>query len=416
MVKKFLLFLSLVAILSSCSNSDSKTNTTPETNNISIVAVGGSFSNPLGLIYLIEGNTEMTTTTAKDTATNQITISQDSIVRSFKNKIYVLSRDSNSAVIVLDNSGANKDPLANYSLSELDSNGSIDIDGGFNGTNPYDMAFKSESEAYVAFYNSNYILKINPLTGKRLEKIDVGFVKTISGATPSDASAPNIVAVTLISNKLYILAQRLNAGYQPLESVITIYDTVNEKFIDTNETTTEIDGIQLAGKNPSEMIYNSNLKKIFIAQGGSVTYTSDFSAIESTEVGSTGIEEVDITTNSTNGIIIPGTAFGGTSGGFGVSKILFDSKANKYYATYSAFDYSVNIIEFSVSNKSVSTTAILPSNSFGFGDTTIDKNSYLYQINRSSSSPSIDVYNLNSTELIKSIATDLPLQSIAIVE
>jgi hypothetical protein len=416
MFRRFLLLVSLFAIVTSCSSSNSNSNQSTTVDTVSVVAVGGSFSNPLGLIYLVKDDEELTSTTAKAANATQITTNQDSIVKAYSNKIYVLGRDSNSAVIVLDNSGANKDPIANYSLSELDSDGDIDIDGGFNGTNPYDIAFKSESEAYVGFYNSNFLLKINPLTGKRLAKIEVSFMKTITGATESDATVPNIVAVKLINNKLYILAQRLNAAFQPLEPIITIYDISTEEFVDTNTATPEIDGIILAGKNPSEMIYVEKENKLFVAHGGALTYSSDFSAIESTEIGSTGVEEINITTNITNGIIIAGTQFGGTTGGFGVSKILYDSKANKLYAAYSAFDFSANIKEINVTTKTVEATSLLTSNSFGFGDTSIDNNSYLYQINRSSSAPSIDVYNLTTKVLIKSIPTDLPLQSICTVQ
>lgn len=416
MLKNLLLFISCVVFMSSCSNNDSDSNQTGSVDTVSIVAVGGSFSNPLGLIYLVKNDAELTSATAKDANATQITTNQDSIVKSFNNKIYVLGRDSNSAVIVLDNSGANKNPITNYSLSELDPDGNFDIDGAFNGTNPYDIAFKTESEAYVAFYNSNFILKINPLTGKRLAKIDVGFMKTIASATPSDANAPNIVSVKLVNNNLYILAQRLNASFQPLEPIITIYDILVEEFIDTNASTLDIDGIILAGKNPSEMIYISSTNKLLVAQGGSLTYSSDFSTIESTEIGSTGIEEVDVLTNSTNGIIVAGTLFGGTSGGFGVTKILHDSKTNKFFAAYASFDFSANIKEVNVTAKTVDATPLLSTNSFGFGDTTIDNNSYLYQINRSSATPSIDVYNLTNKELIKSIPTELPLQSIVTVQ
>lgn len=416
MIKTFMLLTSFIVFLTSCSNNDSDSNQTVTVDTVSVVAVGGSFSNPLGLIYFLKNDAELSTATAKDANATQITTNQDSIVKSFNNKIYVFGRDSNSAVIVLDNTGANKNPISNYSLSELDSDGTIDIDGGFNGTNPYDVAFKTESEAYVAFYNSNFILKINPLTGKRLAKIDVSFMKTIASATPSDANAPNIVSVKLVNNNLYILAQRLDASFQPLEPIITVYDTIAEEFIDTNSNTPDIDGIILAGKNPSEMIYIASTNKLFVAQGGSLTYSSDFSTIESTEVGSTGIEEVDVLTNSTNGIILAGTLFGGTSGGFGVTKILHDSKTNKFFAAYASFDFSANIKEVNVTAKTVEATPLLTINSFGFGDTTIDDNSYLYQINRSSATPSIDVYNLTNKELIKSIQTELPLQSIVTVQ
>lgn len=414
MYKKFLLAAIFTSVLIGCSSES--TESTNSNGTISVVSAGGAFSNPLGLIYLTQNDAEYTTSIAKNAAGSQITTNQDSIVRTYNDKIYVFGRDSNSAVLVLDNSGDNKDPIANYSLAELDPDGDFDIDGGFNGTNPYEIAFESESIAYVAFYNSNYILKINPLTGNRLNSINVSFVKTIAGATASDANSPNIVDVELISGKLYILAQRFNAAFEPLESAIVIYDTQTEEFVDTNTDTEEIDGIILSGKNPSEMIYMSSSNKLLVAHRGAITYTEDFSAIESTEIGSTGIEEVLVESNSTNGIIIPGTAFGGSNGGFGVGKLLYNSASGKIFAAYDAFDFSSNIKEINLTSLTVASSSILSSNATAFGDSTIDGDGFIYLINRSSTSPSIDVYNSNTKTLIKSIATELPMQSIAIVK
>lgn len=415
MFKNFVTLCLILIFISSCSN-DKSTTTATNSENVSVVGVGGNFSNPLGLIYYIKNDATFSTATAKDSAGSQLTTNQDSIVKSFNNKIYVFSRDSNSAVLVLDNSGENKDPIANYSLSELDPDGDIDIDGGFNGTNPYDIVFESESVAYVGFYNSNFILKINPLTGKRLAAIDVSIVKTLPGATASDATVPNIVDLELINGNLYILAQRLNASFEPLEPTIVIFNTSISEFIDTNTMTTEIDGIILSGKNPSEMIYHSDSGKIYVAHSGAVTYSSDFSEIESTETGSTGIEEVVVASNSTNGIIISGTAFGGTTGGFGVSKLLYDSSNGKMFAVYNAFDFSANIKQINISLASVDATSILAENATAFGDTTIGPDGYIYQINRSEASPSINIYNPETKVLVKSIATELPLQSITFVK
>lgn len=415
MLKKILLMGLLIGFVSACSSS-SNSSSTSNADTVKVVAVGGSFSNPLGLIYNIKGDSTLTTEKAKDAAGSQITTNQDSIVRSYKDKIYVFSRDSNSAVLVLDNSGENKDPIANYSLSIEDPDGEIDIDGGSNGPNPYDIAFSSESEAYICFYNSNYILKLNPLTGERLAAIDVSFMKTITGVTASDASAPNIVDVELINGKLYILAQRLNAFFSPLESVMAIYNISTSTFVDTNTDTEEIDGIILSGKNPSDMLYLSSSGKIYIAHGGAINYASDFLTIESTDAGSTGIEEVVVSTNTTNGIIIPGTAFSETTDGFSVSKLLYDDSNKKMYAVFGAFDFTSNIKEVNVSNASVVSSPLLTANSAAFGDTTIDSNGYIYQINRSSSAPSIDVYNPETKALIKSITTELPMQSITVVK
>jgi hypothetical protein len=413
MLKKFLVFVCFLGLVVGCG--DDSSNPPSATNKqVSVVAVGGDFSNPLGLIYL-KNEFDGTTNVAKNTAGTQITTYQDSIVKSYNSKIYVMGRDSNSAVLVLDNSGTNKDPIANYSLAKLDSSGTIDIDGGSNGTNPYDIVFKSESEAYVCFYNSNYLLKINPLTGKRIAKIDVSFMKTITGATASDATAPNIVDLELIDDKLYILAQRLNASFAPLESVMAIYNISTSDFIDTNTSTTSIDGIILKGKNPSEMIYLKSSNRIYVSQRGAITYAPDFSVIDSTEIDSTGIEEVDIATNKSNGIIIPGTAFGGTVGGFGISKLLYNKTKDKVFAAYDAFDFSSNIKEVNLTAKTVSSTPVLLINATAFGDSTIASDGYIYLINRSSVSPSIDVYNTDTNSLVKSIATELPMQSISVV-
>ncbi len=418
----FLFFLGIG--LASCSSSSKKDGTTVEDDNNDdtntgaktsfVMAVGGNFSDPTGLIYSLNTGSPLTLDKVAFNG-SAVDTYQDSIVRSYNKKYYVFGRDSNSAVLVFDSEKMSDGPIANYSLGEVDPNGDLDIDGSFNGTNPYEIAFQSESSAFVAFYNSNFVLEINPLTGERLQKIDISFGKTLAGITESDASAPNAVDVKLVANHLYILLQRLNSSYTALESAILVYDITQKAFLDTDLNTPEIDGIILNGKNPSKMKYLANEKSLLVAHGGNVTYAEDFSSIAETEAGTTGIEQVSVESNTTLGIVISGQDVSGTSDGFGVRSILGDT-TNGLYLVYQAFDFNLNIKSFNLAQKTVSATTILPENSPAFGDLAIAKDGYLYLTNRDYLQPSIQQIDLADGQVLNDFPTELPMQSLVIAD
>ncbi|PCJ51483.1 MAG: hypothetical protein COA79_26175 [Planctomycetota bacterium] len=412
---KFISFLTIVSSLFilGCGSSDSNT-TTVSSAKAKVMAAGGDFAVSLGLIYGIDSDNKETIVT--DSSSNNITPYQDSIIKSYNNKFYIFDRDSNAAVIVLDGSTGDQTPIANYSLAETDPDGNFNIDGGFNGPNTYDIAFKSEAEAYVCFYNSTSILKINPLTGERKAKIDVSFINDMTTAGTSDASAPNIVDVELIGDYLYILAQRQDASFTALKPVMVIYDITKNSFVDLDTSTTDIDGIVLTGKNPNHMIYITSKKQLYISHSGLISYASDFSSIESTEAGTAGIEAVDTTLNSSLGMIVSGMTISGTSDSFSVKKIIATSNQSKAYIVFGAFDFSTNLKELTLTDNTVSPTSLLSNNSSAFGDVTIDDNGQVYQIERDTTSPSIQVIDSTDGSVLKSISTLLPLSSITVLK
>lgn len=407
------IFLALIVIyLSSCSSSNNDTKVIEEKTSFAL-AVGGNFSDPTGLVYSLRADPAITLDKVSFNGSSVNTY-QDSIVRAYSGKYFIFSRDSNSAVLVFDSKKMSDGPIANYSLAETDPNGELHIDGGFNGTNPYEIAFENESSAFVVFYNSNYILHINPLTGERLDKIDIGFGKTLPNIVASDANTPNAVSVIIVENRLFILLQRLNSSFVALTSAILIYDVSSKSFVDTNEATTEIDGIILSGKNPASMKYVASNKSLYIAHNGSIIYTEDFSAIIETEAGTAGIEQVSTETLTSSGIVISGQDISGTSEGFSVSNLIAD-QSGELYAVYQTFNFSANLKAFDYHNNTVATTSILQEDSFAFGDLAIGKDGYLYLINRDSSTPSIKQISLLDGQTLQNFTTELPMQSIAIL-
>ena len=100
---------------------------------------------------------------ATNTATNDhLTIHSDAVVRTYRDKVYIINRLGQDNVLVLDQSDL-KTPLTQYSTG--------------NGSNPHDMAFVSEEKAYISRYEHTHLLIVNPVTGDSLGEVDLSVLQ-----------------------------------------------------------------------------------------------------------------------------------------------------------------------------------------------------------------------------------------------
>ena len=170
---------------------------------------------------------------ATNTATNDhLTIHSDAVVRTYRDKVYIINRLGQDNVLVLDQSDL-KTPLTQYSTG--------------NGSNPHDMAFVSEEKAYISRYERTHLLIVNPVTGDSLGEVD------LSGFADADG-LPEVSQLALYNNHLFAACQRLDRdnGFVPTDvSVIAVVDVMTDQVVDVDANTAGVQGIVMTGKNPA---------------------------------------------------------------------------------------------------------------------------------------------------------------------
>lgn len=215
-----------------------------------------------------------------NTATNDhLTIHSDAVVRTYRDKVYIINRLGQDNVLVLDHSDL-KTPLTQYSTG--------------NGSNPHDMAFVSEEKAYISRYEQTQLLIVNPVTGDLLGEIDLSVFADADGL-------PEVSQLALYGNHLFAACQRLDRdnGWVPTDvSVIAVVDVLTDQVVDVDANTAGVQGIVMASKNPAGAVLRGN--KWFL----SAVNTFD-------DLTDGGIEVIDLANLRSDGVVLGEMALGG---------------------------------------------------------------------------------------------------------
>ena len=215
-----------------------------------------------------------------NTATNDhLTIHSDATVRTYRDKVYVINRLRQDNVIVLNRSDL-KTPLMQYSTG--------------NGSNPHDMAFVSEEKAYIARYERTHLLIVNPVTGDSLGAVDLSAFADADGL-------PEVSQLALYDGHLFVACQRLDRdnGWVPTDvSVLAVVDVMTDQVVDVDANTAGVQGIVMAGKNPSGAM-----------QRGNKWFLSALNRFDDLTDG--GIEVIDLANLRSDGVVLGEMALGG---------------------------------------------------------------------------------------------------------
>ncbi len=215
-----------------------------------------------------------------NTATNDhLTIHSDAVVRTYRDKVYIINRLGQDNVIVLNRSDL-KTPLTQYSTG--------------NGSNPHDMAFVSEEKAYISRYEQTQLLIVNPVTGDLLGEVELSVFADADGL-------PEVSQLALYDNHLFVACQRLdrNNGFVPTDvSVIAVVDVLTDQVVDVDANTAGVQGIVMAGKNPAGAVQRGN--KWFLSAVNTFGDLTDG-----------GIEVIDLTNLRSDGVVLGEMALGG---------------------------------------------------------------------------------------------------------
>lgn len=207
----------------------------------------------------------------------------DATVRSFGDRVYVISRLGQDNIIVLDKTDLST-PLIQYSVG--------------NGSNPYDVGFVSETKAYVALYGRDYVLVINPTTGDSLGRVDISYVS-------DDDGFPEAAHAVVYGGYAFVVCQRLDQdGFFSAtdRSEVVVIDIGTDAVVDVKPEEAGVQGIVLALKNPQAVERRGD--KLYLACVGAWGDLADG-----------GVEVVDLGSQETEGVLLSETAIGGDAAG-----------------------------------------------------------------------------------------------------
>lgn len=316
-----------------------------------------------------------------NTATNDhLTIHSDAVVRTYRDKVYIINRLGQDNVLVLDHRDL-KTPLTQYSTG--------------NGSNPHDMAFVSEEKAYISRYGQTQLLIVNPVSGDLLGEVELSVFADADGL-------PEVSQLALYGNHLFAACQRLDRdnGWVPTDvSVIAVVDVLTDQVVDVDANTAGVQGIVMASKNPAGAVQRGN--KWFL----SAVNTFD-------DLTDGGIEVIDLANLRSDGVVLGEMALGGN-----LSSMAMISDDEGYVVVLDAS--FVNVVKrFGLATQSVS--AGLSGLSGGFVPSLGVFGGRLYVLDGGSfvdpTSAGVRVYDVKTDQLVAGpISTGLLPASIAFV-
>lgn len=125
--------------------------------------------------------------------------------------------------------------------------------------NTQNMAFVSNTKAYVTQYDSQELLIVNPSAQNESEFI-VGSIDLSDYADADANGAPEASNAIIVDGKLFVVLQRL-VNFSPAEegvsAYVAVFDTATNDEIDTNpnDDPSARKGIELSTRNPGKLVY-----------------------------------------------------------------------------------------------------------------------------------------------------------------
>lgn len=307
------------------------------------------------------------------TTDDLLSIHSDASIRVRGDRVYVINRLGQDNIIVLDPSDL-ATPLTQFSTG--------------NGTNPHDIAFASDTKAYVSRYASDHLLIVDPTTGDSLGTVDLSAFADTDGL-------PEASQLALYGDHLFVACQRLDRdnSFAPTDaSIIAVVDITTDQLVDTN-------GIAMTGKNP-----------ISAQQRGDkwiITTVNTF-----TDLTDGGIEVIDLGARETEGILVDESTIGGNVGGIAM---VSDSRG---YVVVSDATFANFVKRFDLITKSVSDP--LDNLSGGYTPSIGVLENRLYVLDQGSfsdpGSGGIRVFDTDDHTLVAGpLATSLPANAIGFV-
>jgi len=137
------------------------------------------------------------------------------------------------------------------------------VNGDETTANPYDIAFVDDSLAYIARYGSSKVWIVNPSAASE-EEFKTGELDL----TAYDTDVPNVSAVMIVENRLFVLMEALTGFDADKSGYIAVFDTTTNTEIETGQGIAGLKGIALETSNPTALQYNAASDEIMVVGRG----------------------------------------------------------------------------------------------------------------------------------------------------
>ncbi len=182
---------------------------------------------------------------------NVASVHSDAVARERGGLIYVLNRLYADNVQVLD-------PHSGFATLIQFSVGP--------GSNPEDIAFVSDTRAYVSRYESAWLLEVDPTTGAVTDSID------LSGFADADG-LPEMSGLAYVGGRLFVAVQRIDRDlyWTPVPpSYLVVVDPATNDLVDVDPGTPGTQAIELAATNPyGEILVDEATGHLLVTESGS---------------------------------------------------------------------------------------------------------------------------------------------------
>ncbi|NLD91849.1 MAG: hypothetical protein GX639_04180 [Fibrobacter sp.] len=296
----------------------------------------------------------------------------DAMVKTYKKDVYIIERFGADNIIKYDPSKNGKNGLVNQMKTDS-----------AEGSNPQDIAFLSDTKAFIANQNKPAITLFNPLTLTKTGTIDISKYTYMKDRNTS----PHASSLEIDGNYLYVLLQRRDGYTYKIPSLILKINMLTNEIEDTVST---------VYKNGNKIICNNGY--LYVMNTGSY----------SAAAGDAGIEAVKLSDKSVTTVI--------TAEGLGGCPYNVQHKnGDIFYVTVYVTYHNVHVKEIDFSTGNI--VAVVPDVNDAFGGICYDKkNNTLYVGECDSLNMGIKVFKNNILQgpVIKTSRTLIP-SSIAII-
>lgn len=260
--------------------------------------------------------------------------------------------------------------------------------------NPYDLVFVNDQKAYLLRYNKETAWIVDP-TADRQADFKIGELD-LSGYTPSDAAFPRMSAGVIADGKLYITLQRLDKNFSPNKtSCVAVFDVSTNSEIDTGQDPDCGPGIALNGRNPGDIVHDSDIGLVVQNTGD---YAPDYSI--------SGIDVIDPASYSVD------TRVQATQSTGLITDIALVDQNKGYFLGYDSFG-SLDLRSFDPSSGNVNTGAVAGLKGTDMRDLNLGPNGRLWVAHAQGSSPGLRLLDPGNDQELDFVGTDLLPKSIA---
>jgi len=158
-----------------------------------------------------------------------------------------------------------QDNVTRYDIESLEADYQYSVVGEDGvASNPHDMAFVSDTKAYVARYGTGEVWIVDPSATSQEEF----FVGEIDLSVYDADGATEMTRLVIVGDRLFVLMQRLQVFSPTLNGYIAVIDTNTDTEIATGQGQDGLNGIELPMRNGMDMFFNEATNDLVVSSAG----------------------------------------------------------------------------------------------------------------------------------------------------